>query len=399
MYKPLTIPDNIKKMIKEYLHMEVTKGLNLRDAASKKLKRYLEKTADGSYTLPSDERMGNRETMHTLHGAITESYEKFVKPSKLEGKDNLKVLDICSGLGYNTTALIGHLECAMSVDMIEASPETIAATLLIPSPIKEHEIVKRVYEEWLIKEGLVRFQLIKAEIPDSLSFRVFCEDARKVLPSLTPKYYDAIFLDAFSPSIAPELYTLEFMKELYRIIKDDGVLTTYTSAAPVRAAMIKVGFHVGESPPFGRKRGGTIASPSKGKVGSLSMEDERMIALSDAGIPYRDHGLDDSPEKIIERRKNERMVLRNVKKISSTVRTPIYLGRRVEMDRMGRRILKNLERVGIPDTLSNKALYIICPQFEECICGCGLSRLSSSRDRILEMEKRLNTIIKGDSNV
>ncbi|MBK6586530.1 MAG: hypothetical protein IPG26_06345 [Coprothermobacter sp.] len=80
------------------------------------------------------------------------------------------------------------------------------------------------------------------------------------------------------------------------------------------------------------------------------MEDERMIALSDAGIPYRDHGLDDSPEKIIERRKNERMVLRNVKKISSTVRTPIYLGRRVEMDRMGRRILKNLERVGIPDT-------------------------------------------------
>ncbi|MBC7118277.1 MAG: hypothetical protein H5T38_04885 [Methanobacteriaceae archaeon] len=394
MYKPLTVNDEIIVLIKGYLDRECL-GENIREEASRKLKRYLIRTDDGSYTLPSKKLSGKSETMHTIHGAITEAYEKFIKPSQLENRDNIKVLDICSGLGYNSAALIDHIKAEnILIHMIEASPEVICAGVLVPSPIPAHRIVKRAYEEWLLENGLARFQMISTEIPDNISIELFCEDARQTLPSLPQKYYDAIFLDAFSPPKSPELYTLEFMLELSRVIKDDGILTTYTSAAPVRAAMIEAGFHICEGPKFGRKRGGTIASPKPIGKG-LSWDDERMIALTDVGIPYRDPNLEDGREEIIKRRKSERRIVRNANMLPSSYRTPIYLGRELP-EKHARRILKNLRRIGIHDTFSKEALYIICPQYPECICGCKSLRLSSSRERILEMRNRLEKVKNGE---
>ncbi|BAW31340.1 MAG TPA: MnmC family methyltransferase [Methanothermobacter sp.] len=387
MYKPLTVNDEIIVLIKEYLDRECL-GENVREEASRKLKRYLIRTDDGSYTLPSKKLSGKSETMHTIHGAITEAYEKFVKPSQLENRDNIKVLDICSGLGYNSAALIDHIKAEnILIHMIEASPEVICAGVLVPSPIPAHRIIKRAYEEWLLENGLAHFQMISTKIPENISIKVFCEDARQTLPSLQKGYYDAIFLDAFSPLKTPELYSSEFMLELARVIKDNGILTTYTSAAPVRSAMIEAGFHIVEGPKFGRKKGGTIAS-LKAIKGSLPWDDERIIALSDAGIPYRDPNLEDSREKIIEKRENERRLARNITRLPSSLRTPIYLGMKAP-EKYAARILKNLKSMNINGTLSKKALYIICPQYPKCICGCKEERPSSSRERIIEMRNRL----------
>ncbi|MDI3484604.1 MAG: hypothetical protein PWQ74_1191 [Methanobacteriaceae archaeon] len=397
MYRPLTVDDEIIAVIREYLERERL-GENVREEASRELRRYLVRTCDGSYTLPSQKVSGKSETMHTVHGAITEAYEKFVKPLQLENRDTIRVLDICSGLGYNSAALIDHIRADnIVIHMIEVSPEVIFAGVLVPSPISTHRIIKRAYEEWLFENGWVHFQMISTKIPENISIEVFCEDARQVLPSLPQGYYNAIFLDAFSPDKTPELYTLEFIMELARVIKDDGILTTYTSAAPVRSAMIEAGFHVGEGPSFGR-RGGTIASPSK-VIKDLSWTDERMIALSDVGIPYTDPSLTDSRDRIIERRKKERRTVRNTRRLSSTVRTPLYLGKDLKGGKYDHRILKNLRKFGIKDGLSKEALYVICPQYSDCICGCGLSRLSSSRDRILEMRNRLESLSTGKLNV
>ena len=43
---------------------------------------------------------------HSAHGALTEAYEKFIKP--LELKDDIRVLDICYGIGYNTKVLLNE---------------------------------------------------------------------------------------------------------------------------------------------------------------------------------------------------------------------------------------------------------------------------------------------------
>ena len=43
---------------------------------------------------------------HSATGALTEAFEKFINP--LELKDNIQVLDICFGIGYNTKSLLNE---------------------------------------------------------------------------------------------------------------------------------------------------------------------------------------------------------------------------------------------------------------------------------------------------
>ena len=59
-------------------------------------------TGDGSVGLYSEEF---HDIYHSGYGALTEAYEKFVCPLIVE-KDNINVLDICFGLGYNSKAFL-----------------------------------------------------------------------------------------------------------------------------------------------------------------------------------------------------------------------------------------------------------------------------------------------------
>jgi len=239
----------------------------------------------------------------------------------------------------------------------------------------------------------------KEDFFDNIKIRIFFDDARLVIKNLVKSDYDVIFLDPFSPSKSPELYSLEFLTKLKKLLKEDGLILSYTSAAPVRSALIKAGFHVGEGPAFGRK-GGTIASPSLKNIDKpLSIEDERMVALSDSGVPYRDPNLKSSSSKIRKRREIERKRVRGVQKLPSTVRTPTYLFKNIDNSRLRRRVLKHLNNMNICGLKSKKACFIVCPQFEDCICGCGFGKLESSKARIEEMEKRLYELISNYNNI
>jgi tRNA U34 5-methylaminomethyl-2-thiouridine-forming methyltransferase MnmC len=387
-------------LINQYFQEEQEGDMQARNHARKEILKYLIKTEDGSYTLKSDEINNASETMHTKQGAISESLEKFVKPSNLNNKNNIKVLDICAGFGYNSSTLIDHLgadsntDIKLSLDLIEISIETLAGGLLVPVPLPAHNIVKKAIEEKLIQEKFAKFSLEKAIVPPNIQFNIYSKDAREVVQNLDSDYYDAIFLDPFSPLKAPELYTVEFFKELKRIIKNDGVLATYTSAAPVRGAMVEAGFYIGEGPVFGRKSGGTIASSSLNNIKKdISEADERMIALSDVGIPFRDPFLDLNGTEISKNRNIARKNVRGVYKFSSSVKAPIFLGKEIELDRFGRRVVRNINQLHLDNLKSKNALYIVCCQYDSCSCGCNINRISNSRDRIKNMSERLSNII------
>lgn len=394
-YTPLTPPKKILDFINHYFQKEREGELSVRSKAEKEFLKFLHRTEDGSYTLKSDEVTGKSETMHTDHGAITESVEKFIKPSILENKKNIKVLDICCGLGYNAAALLEYLDLKnnrdinLDLDMVEISPEVLAAGLLIPSPIRSHHMVKKAYEDELIQQGFAKEKLVKNIIPSNINFHIFIADARQVLVKIEKQNYDAIFLDPFSPAKSPELYTIEFIKELKRIIKKDGIISTYTSAAPVRSGFVQAGFHIGEGPRLGRS-GGTIAALLQEKIKKdISADDERMIALSDVGIPFRDPDLNSTANEIINNRTLERKKARGNYKLSSTVKTPLFLGNKFDKDRLGRRVLRNMDKLKLDDPQSKKAYYLICPQQELCQCGCGEPKIYNSRDRIRKMAQRI----------
>jgi tRNA U34 5-methylaminomethyl-2-thiouridine-forming methyltransferase MnmC len=394
-YQALTASNNALDIIRKCFEDEKSGNENARNEAKKNLKKYFIKTGDGSYTLNSNGDHGNPETMHTHHGAITESVEKFVKPAKLEGKKEVQILDICSGLGYNAAASIEYLNNSVKIeiDMVEISKETLAVALFIDSPILSHNIIQKEVEDMLYEEGILGFKFHDKKISERISTNIYIDDARNVVKQIIDKKYDAIFLDPFSPLKSPELYSIEFFDSLNNLLKKDGVILTYTSAAPVRSAMIQTGLYVGEGPLFGRKSGGTIASKDSELIERhLRDNDERMIALSDAGIPFRDPKLNASSEEVLERRENERKSVRGTKKFASTVKTPIYLFNDIEEERLKRRVLKNINALGIDNLKSKKAKYLVCPQFEECICDCGSLKLDNSRDRIYKMMKRLSKI-------
>lgn len=270
-------------------------------------KNYFVLTDDGSYSINSKEINHKVETLHTSTGAISESFEKFIKPMKLDYSEDIVILDICAGLGYNSSAAIADFiknsESDLTIDMVEISAPTLACGLLVPSPIPEHDITKKAIEDELVAQDYAGLSLETSEIPENISINVFVEDARQTVQKLESNSYDAIFLDPFSQNMAPELFSLEFFKEFRRIIKDNGIIATYTSSAPVREGFIEAGFYIGLGPIFGRKQGGTLASPNPLMLDySLPKNDEIRIALSDVGIPFRDPGLNNSSEFILENR-------------------------------------------------------------------------------------------------
>ncbi|MBQ2352852.1 MAG: SAM-dependent methyltransferase [Methanobrevibacter sp.] len=393
------INDDIFDLVNEYFQQEKSSRNNeSRVDFFDTYKNYFVLTDDGSYSINSKEINHKVETLHTSTGAISESFEKFIKPMKFDYSKDIAILDICAGLGYNSSAAIAdflkHSDKNLTVDMVEISKATFACGILVPSPIPEHDITKKAIEEELIAEDYATLSLEKAEIPKNININVYIEDARQTVQRLDDDTYDAIFLDPFSQNMAPELFSVELFKEFRRIIKDDGIIATYTSSAPVRAGFIEAGFYIGLGPIFGRKQGGTLASPNPLMLDwSLPRNDEIRIALSDVGIPFRDPNLNSSSDFILEKRTEERHLARHNTKISSAVKTPIFLGCEMDDEKLKRRVERNLEKMNIHSTTSSEANYIVEVENEY---SEKQDSENNSTNRILEMKKRLKKVKEGN---
>ena len=390
------INETIFDLVNELFDKEKeTSDESLRENFFNENKEFFVLTDDGSYSIKSKEINHKIETLHTSTGAISESFEKFIKPLKLDYNKDIAILDICAGLGYNTSAALADFiknskDSNLHVDMVEISKATLACGLLVPSPIPEHDITKKAIEDELIKQDYATLSLGKCEIPENIDITLYIDDARQTIQSLEDNYYDAIFLDPFSQNMAPELFSTDFFKEFRRVIKNDGIVCTYTSSAPVRAAFIENNFHIGQGPIFGRKQGGTLASPNPLMLKkSLPKNDEIRIALSDVGIPFRDPGLNNSSEYILESRTEERHEARHNTKISSAVKTPIFLTQEMEDEKLKRRVERNLAKMNIPSTTSKEAFYILEPE-NNYLEAQEID--NNSRSRILQMIDNLKEV-------
>ncbi len=123
-------------------------------------------------------------------------------------------------------------------------------------------------------------------------------DARWLIQNLESGAFDLIFHDPFSSQHCPELWTVEFFQQLYRVLKPDGVLLTYASALPVRGAMRAAGFTVGATHPGQPMGDGTIAAKRAEDIECPVPEapDKRR------NIPYRDPHLCATAKTILRNR-------------------------------------------------------------------------------------------------
>ena len=274
-------------------------------------------TADGSFSLHSEIFS---ESFHSSVGALEEANSKFVLPAQLDrfhsGRD-LRVLDVCFGLGYNTAALMTalpnrggpSLEC-WGLELDQAPLKLALAEPTFQALWPEHVLASLgalsahgCWQDWRRQH----------------SVQMLWGDARQQLRQLpTGLRLDLILLDAFSPGKCPQLWSEEFLQSLANLLVPGGRLLTYCRAAAVRNSLRHAGLELRSllpKPGDGKAwSSGTLAfrpndnnqrSPEQGPgwCGLSLMEEEHLQTR--AGVPYRDPSGTDAAALILKRRQQE----------------------------------------------------------------------------------------------
>ena len=208
------------------------------------------KTKDNTFTLKN---IKYNECYHSSEGALKETYYKHVSImetlSKNIKEDEIRILDICFGLGYNTFVSILHRPHNKKLKIFspELDLELIKLLKNFKYP-KEFEKIRHIIEA-VSKDLYYKDDFIEIEVAN--------EDARKYIKNLQNIHF--VYQDAFSPKVNRELWTYEYFSDLKHILNKNGVITTYSVATPVRCALYKLGFKL-YTHPYDFIRKGTIAS-------------------------------------------------------------------------------------------------------------------------------------------
>ena len=320
-------------------------------------------TDDGSIGLYDSEV---KDIYHSKTGALTEAKDKFINPfltfEDIKNKTDLKVLDICYGVGYNSKALKSILRGQkISITALDLNKDLIAISPLLKDGINDDELkldflsdILNLYEniteyqkvikkyittdtksyfnqnivnliDFIEKEGYVYtpnknkegflhniyYRYISNSINNNLKYASnndFCicfkiNDVRKSIFELQ-ETYDIVFLDGFSPQIAPALWTIDFFKQLKTKINSNSIILTYSKSTAVRKSFLDLGFYVGKTFINQIDMGSVFSLNKDFIINPLTNYDIDLLNTT-SGIPYRDTNFSLSNLDIIKNREQE----------------------------------------------------------------------------------------------
>ena len=264
------------------------------------------KTDDGTYSLHSNTF---DQLMHSTDGAYLESVNKHVLASNVLqlNQASINILDVGFGIGYNVLATLCEKKCSTIKKINIISLEYDNTALQFMSQLKFNNEMATQYNKimYAFKSGVYQ--------DESTYIKVLFGDARENITTLEKKSFDAIYQDAFSPAKNCELWSVNYFKQLYNILKDNGVITTYSAALQVRRAMIEANFFVTNFKNKNMIKNGTLA---KKKYTNDSLTQEEIAAIFDEikSTPYYDENLILPRDEILENRKKEMKAKREQRK-------------------------------------------------------------------------------------
>jgi tRNA U34 5-methylaminomethyl-2-thiouridine-forming methyltransferase MnmC len=208
-------------------------------------------TDDQSHTFYS-ERFNA--TYHSTHGAVSESRHVFIQHGlkyvqQQLHTENISVLEIGFGTGLNAflTYLHAHEQ------QLKINYHTLEAY-----PVNAYEACKLNYARELSDNDKAVFDQLHLQpwndtqqISDFFSFTKHLGIAEDFV---IQHKFDIIYFDAFSPSEQPELWTEAIFKNMFDLLKNNGVLVSYCAQGQMKRNMKAAGFKVKALPGFGIKR-------------------------------------------------------------------------------------------------------------------------------------------------
>lgn len=322
------------------------------------------KTEDNSTGLYS---LTTKDIFHSKTGALKEAYDKFILPSllceKLQQKSEIKILDICSGVGYNLKAALNEVnKQRVIIDSIEICKKFLFLTPFLEDSINNDELKFFILSELIrndfsLEEILdYNFEASKNEnkqffSPSMLNLVEFnqnypyktleqpqnnlflhniyynyisthnieCKnnnkynncsinyhigDARKTIKELNT-IYDIVFFDAFSSQKDPTLWTINLLSIIKDKMNEDSVFVSYSKATPFRSALLELGFNVGKTYIDGIDMGTAASKNLKYISNPLSDYDFKLIQTR-SGITYKDNqDFSLTPDEILKNRELE----------------------------------------------------------------------------------------------
>ena len=179
--------------------------------------------------------------MFIKHGLLF--YFQSCHPKLDSDSHPINILEIGFGTGLNaflTFLKTEELQLSINYVGVEAYP------------VKTEEIQQLNYVELISKQHKVEFEkmhLIPWEEQQDISPTFKLEKQEKFFKDITDQnHFDIIYFDAFGARVQPELWTEDIFKIMYKALKDQGVLVTYSAKGSVRRAMQAVGFKVERLP-------------------------------------------------------------------------------------------------------------------------------------------------------
>lgn len=207
------------------------------------MKREIITTADGSKTISLPEW---NEQYHSKFGAIKEAYHVFIKNGldKMRLSEEIRILEIGFGTGLN---------CFITLLEAKKNNLNIEYTGVEAYPVDFNEIEKLNYvvelnaedDRYVFNKMHTLSNDKKNLLTQDFSFikkNMFFEDIKD------SNLYHLIYFDAFGARVQPELWTLKIFKKMYRALKQNGILVTYSAKGSVRRAMQEAGFDVERLP-------------------------------------------------------------------------------------------------------------------------------------------------------
>lgn len=214
-------------------------------------KTIIETTADGSHTLFVPDL---NEHYHSTHGALQESELVFIENGLHHIPGCIKEMNVLEvGFGTGLNALLTVLESKKQrrkINYIAVEPEPVAEDVLeklnYPSVIGSTEAVgyfKKIHEAGWVYPAFLSDYFIISKIQAQL------QDI-----SLRDDQFHLVYFDAFGPDVQPDLWTEQVFAQLFKCLKPEGILVTYSCKGTVKRALKSAGFSIEKLPgPTGKR--------------------------------------------------------------------------------------------------------------------------------------------------
>jgi len=201
------------------------------------LELHVTKSGEKTLYIPSMD-----ETYHSRNGAISESKHVFIKQGINRTQGDIHILEIGFGTGLN--ALLASQEAKIQ-------NRKIAYHTLEPFPVPNDLLIKLNYGQLLKDDELYKkIHDSKWESNEVITNNFTIHKTKQKLEdiNLNESQYDAIFFDAFAPKKQPELWAKDVFTKLFKSLKNDAILTTYSAAGQLKRDLKSIGFQL-EHPP------------------------------------------------------------------------------------------------------------------------------------------------------